>query len=274
VRCLGGGELCAVCRVDFCGLDDHGSGNVLDFMHGVVGGQGDGSGRDGFQTDSASFANFCFLLIVVFVVGRLGSGGGMFAPTSDQRTQSQETCGSGSSADFSNTKNSNRVCHCPELASGAAESGDETKARHRHDTADTSQHQDKACRDLGLMIHLHSTKGKNGNDSENPVGECVDDAVGVLKTLHGFPSQTHGMIVSVVKVHGIAAAEDCDEEEGEAKDCVDGDGHLHGEALPSLEQNAVEGECERSLEEHVCQSVEGELEGLVLIIVRDEHFER
>jgi hypothetical protein len=84
------------------------------------------------------------------------------------------------------------------------------------------------------MVHLHSAKGKDGKQSEDPVSEGVDDAVGVLKTLHGFPGNTHGVIVSCVKVHGVSAAEDCDEEKGKAEYCVDGYSYLYGDALPSF----------------------------------------
>ena len=190
-----------------------------------------------------------------------------FAPASDQRTQSQQTSGSGSRAHFSNFEDSNRVCHCPELSSSAAESVNEAKARHRHDAAYTSQDQNKASGNLGLVVHLHSSEGEYRQDSDRPAGDGVDDAVGVLHTLHSFPGDTHGVVVSSIEVHGVAAAEEHDEEEGKTERGVDADNDLYSQALPFLEQDAIEGYGERGLEKNVCQSVEGELEDLVLVIV-------
>ena len=190
-----------------------------------------------------------------------------FAPTSDQRTQGQETCGSGSSADFSNTEDSNGVSHCPELFSSATKSVEEAESRHRHDATDASQHQDEASRNLGLVVHFHSAQGEDGKDSEGPASECVDDAVGILQALHGFPRDTHGVVVSSIEVHGVAAAEKHDEEEGKTERGVDADDDLYCQALPFLEQDTVEGDCEGGLEEYICQSVEGELKDLVLVVV-------
>lgn len=187
-----------------------------------------------------------------------------FAPTSDQRTQGQQTCGSGSGADLSNTEDSDRVCHSPELGTSTTECVEEAKARHRHDTTHTSQHQDETCGDLGLVIHLHSAKGKDGKDSKCPACECVDDAVGVVQALHSFPSQTHRVVVPTIIVHRVAATEDGDEEKGKAKCRVDAYSRQYCGALPLFKQNAVECNCERGFEKHVCQSVECELEDLVL----------
>ena len=117
------------------------------------------------------------------------------------------------------------------------------------------------------MVHFHSAQGEDGKDSEGPASECVDDAVGILQALHGFPRDTHGVVVSSIEVHGVAAAEKHDEEEGKTERGVDADDHLYCQALPFLEQDTVEGDCEGGLEEYVCQGVEGELEDLVLVVV-------
>ena len=121
------------------------------------------------------------------------------------------------------------------------------------------------------MVHFHRSQSKDGEDGESPAGDCVDDAVGVLQPLHGFPSHTHGMIVSRVEVRRVTAAENCGEEKGQAEDGVDTYDDLDGDALPFLEKDAIEGYCKRGLEEDVCKVVEGELEDLVLLFVRIEH---
>lgn len=117
------------------------------------------------------------------------------------------------------------------------------------------------------MVHLHSSEGEYRQDSESPAGDGVDDAVGVLHTLHGFPGDTHGVVVSSIEVHGVAAAEEHDEEECETECGVDADNDLNSQTLPFLEQDAVEGYGEGCFEENICQCVEGELEDLVLVVV-------
>lgn len=255
--------------LDLGGLNDNGGGNAHDFVHGVVGRRGYRNCRDRLQRDSASLADFCLFLIIASIVDG-GDGARMLAalaPTPDQRTQSKQTSSSGPRAHFGNSEDSNRVSHYPEPSSSAAKSVKEAKARYGHDAAYTSQDQDKAGGNLGLVVQLHSSKGKDGQDGESPACNGVDDAVGVLHTLHSFPRHTHGVVVSSIKVHGVTAAEKHDEKEGKTKGGIDADNGLDSQALPFFEQDAVEGYGEGGLEEYVCQNVEGELEDLVLVVV-------
>lgn len=236
-------------------------GDGLYFVHrvGVVRRGGDGADADGF-----CLAKLCFFHVV-----HAGAGGGgrvlaAFAPAANQRTQGEEAGGGDAGADFGHTEHGYGVRVCPEGHSGAADAVDEAESRHRHDAADAAEHENEDGGDLGLAVHLHGAKRKDGQECEEPVCCRVDCAVGVLNALHGSPADALGVVVAVVKVHWVAAAEDCEKEGCESKGCVDTYDHLHGDALPAFQQDAVECDRQRSLEEYVCQIVESELKSLVL----------
>ena len=142
---------------------------------------------------------------------------------------------------------------------------DEAKARHGHDTADASEHENEASRDLGLVIHLHGAESEDGQECEQPVCRGIDDAVCVLNALHGVPTDTHRVMIATVKVGRAAATEDGEEEGSKAEGCVNTNADLHDNTLPSLQEDAIEGDCQRGFEEYVAQSVESELENLVLL---------
>jgi hypothetical protein len=72
------------------------------------------------------------------------------------------------------------------------------------------------------------------------------------------------MVVAVVEVHGVAAAEDCEEKGCKTENRVNSDASLNQIALPSLGENAMKGDSERGLEKDVGQSIKSELKDLIL----------